>query len=236
MGSPTHKWTMIINMDKCTGCGACGVACHAENNVPIRTEEDVTRGRAMHWMRIENYWVSQYPDPQTYFLPSLCQQCFQAPCEPVCPVFATLHSDIENVNLQVYNRCVGTRYCQNNDPYKVRFFNFFDPVFPEPLNQQLNPDVTVRTAGIMEKCTFCIQRIRRAEEQALVEKRELASGEVQPACVQTCPPGALIFGDLNDPNSEVAILSKQTNSFRLLEHLGTEPSIYYLKGGKSDVS
>ena len=236
MDSPTHKWTMVINMDKCTGCNACVVACHAENNVPIRTEADVARGLGMHWMRIDHYWVSQYPEAQTYFLPMLCQQCYQAPCEPVCPVFATLHSQQENLNIQVYNRCVGTRYCQNNDPYKVRFFNFFDPVFPEPLNQQLNPDVTVRTAGIMEKSTFCIQRIRRAEEQALVEKRPLNSQDVLPACVQTCPPGALIFGDLNDPNSEVSRLSKNRNSFRLLEQLGTEPSIYYLKGGKTDVS
>jgi len=235
MGSP-YKWTMVIDMDKCTGCGACVVACHAENNVPIRTELDVVQGRGMHWMRTENYWVSQYPEPQTYFLPMLCQQCHAAPCEPVCPAYATLHSEHENVNVQVYNRCIGTRYCQNNDPYKVRFFNFYDPDFPEPMNQQLNPDVTVRSAGIMEKCTFCIQRIRRGEEQALVEKRPLHSSDVQPACVQTCPPGALTFGDLNDPNSEVSRLSKEVGAFRLLENLGTDPSIYYLKGGKSNVS
>jgi molybdopterin-containing oxidoreductase family iron-sulfur binding subunit len=236
MDFPVRKWTMVIDMDKCTGCGACVIACHAENNVPIHNETEVTRGRAMHWMRIEHYWVSQYPHPQTYFLPMLCQQCNRAPCEPVCPVYATVHSDRENLNLQVYNRCVGTRYCQNNDPYKVRFFNFFDPIFDEPLNQQLNPDVTVRTAGIMEKCTFCVQRIRRAEEQALVAGQPLTSAQVLPACVQTCPPGALMFGDLDDPSSEVAKLVKDPRSFRLLDHLGTEPSIYYLKGGKSNVN
>ena len=236
MDFPIRKWTMVIDMDKCTGCGACVVACHAENNVPIRSETEVARGLGMHWMRIEHYWVSQYPDPQTYFLPMLCQQCNRAPCEPVCPVYATVHSERENLNLQVYNRCVGTRYCQNNDPYKVRFFNFFDPIFDEPLNQQLNPDVTVRTAGIMEKCTFCVQRIRRAEEQALVAGQPLTSPQVTPACVQTCPPGALKFGDLDDPSSEVAKLHNDQRSFRLLDHLGTEPSIYYLKGGKSNVN
>ena len=236
MALPIRKWTMLIDMDKCTGCGACVVACHAENNVPIRTEADVARGLGMHWMRTDHYWVSQYPEPRTYFLPMLCQQCYAAPCEPVCPVFATLHNPQENINLQVYNRCVGTRYCQNNDPYKVRFFNFFDPDFPEPLNQQLNPDVTIRTAGIMEKCTFCVQRLRRAEEQARVEGRKFLGSEATPACVQTCPPGALVFGDLNDPNSEIVGLIKDDRSFRLLEHLGTQPSIYYLKGGKSNVS
>ena len=236
MDFPIRKWTMIVDMDKCTGCGACVVACHAENNVPSRTEEDVVNGRAMHWMRIEHYWVSSFPEASTYFLPVMCQQCLRAPCEPVCPVYATVHSPRENINLQIYNRCVGTRYCQNNDPYKVRFFNFWDPIFPEPQTDQLNPDVTVRTAGIMEKCTFCVQRIRRAEEQALVEGVPITSAQPIPACVQTCPPGALVFGDLNDPNSAVAQLAKDPRSFRLLENLGTEPAVYYLKGVKSDAS
>lgn len=232
---PIRKWTMVIDMDKCTGCGACVVACHAENNVPMVTEQEVVRGRGQHWIHIERYWESQTPLARAYFLPLLCQQCGRAPCEPVCPVYATLHSERENVNLQVYNRCVGTRYCQNNDPYKVRFFNWFDPVFDEPLNQQLNPDVTVRSAGVMEKCTFCVQRIRRAEEKALVENRPLRDGEVTPACVQTCPPSALVFGDLNEPSSLVAKLAKDSRRFRLLDHLGTEPSVYYLKGGESNV-
>jgi Fe-S-cluster-containing dehydrogenase component len=237
MELPTRKWTMIIDLDKCTGCAACVVACHAENNVSIHTAFQISQGRAMHWMHIERYWDGQYPKVKARFLPMMCQQCSRAPCEPVCPVYATMHSPRENLNLQVYNRCVGTRYCQNNDPYKVRFFNFFDPTFDEPLTQQLNPDVTVRSAGVMEKCTFCVQRIRRAEEKALVEGRALRDGEVVPACVQTCPPSALVFGDLNDPNSQVAkIVATDSRQFRLLDHLGTEPSVYYLKGGESHVS
>jgi Fe-S-cluster-containing dehydrogenase component len=237
MALPIHKWTMMIDLDKCTGCGACVVACHAENNVPIQTEREITRLRAMHWIRIERYWQGQYPTIQANFLPIQCQQCGRAPCEPVCPVWATNHSNTENLNLQTYNRCVGTRYCQNNDPYKVRFFNFFDPTFEEIQTNQLNPDVTVRCAGVMEKCTFCVQRIRRAEEDALSKGVSLKDGDVVPACVQTCPPGALVFGDLNDPNSQVSEqLKLQTNrSFRLLDNLGTEPSIYYLKGGVSNV-
>jgi molybdopterin-containing oxidoreductase family iron-sulfur binding subunit len=236
MEFPERKWTMVVDLDKCTGCSACVVACHAENNVPIVNEREVKRSRAMHWIRIERYWVENKVDARAYFLPNLCQQCFRAPCEPVCPVYATLHSQRENLNLQVYNRCVGTRYCQNNDPYKVRFFNFFDPYFAPPLNEQLNPDVTVRSAGVMEKCTFCIQRIRRAEEKALVEGRALRDGEVTPACVQTCPPSALLFGDRNDPDSRVSrLLASNMRQFRLLDHLGTEPSIYYLKGGYSNV-
>ena len=232
---PNRKWTMAVDLDKCTGCGACVVACHAENNVPVQTAREIERGRAMHWIRIERYWQGEYPDVRANFLPIMCQQCGRAPCEPVCPVYATLHSERENLNLQVYNRCVGTRYCQNNDPYKVRFFNFFDPVFDEPLTEQLNPDVTVRSAGVMEKCTFCVQRIRRAEEKALVEGRELQAGEVIPACVQTCPPGALLFGDLDDPNSDVAQLAESQRKFMLLEHLGTEPQVIYMKGGESNV-
>ncbi len=236
MELPTRKWTMIIDLDKCTGCAACVVACHAENNVPAVTETQVTRGRGQHWIRIERYWEGEYPQVKARFLPVLCQQCSRAPCEPVCPVYATVHSERENLNLQVYNRCVGTRYCANNCPYKVRFFNWFYPVFDEPLTQQLNPDVTVRSAGVMEKCTFCVQRIRRAEERALVEGRALRDGEVVPACVQTCPPGALAFGDLNDPQSQVAGMVNDPRRFRLLEELGTEPSIYYLKGGVSHVA
>ncbi len=232
--TPIRKWTMAIDMDKCTGCGACVVACHAENNVSIHTPSQIAWGRAMHWMHIERYWTAAaFPNVHAYFLPLLCQQCNRAPCEPVCPVYATNHSSYENLNLQVYNRCVGTRYCQNNDPYKVRFFNFFDPAFDAPLTEQLNPDVTVRSAGVMEKCTFCVQRIRRAEQEALAEGRALRDGEVIPACVQTCPPSALIFGDLYDPNSQVAKLAANTRAFRLLEHLGTEPAVYYLKGGES---
>jgi Fe-S-cluster-containing dehydrogenase component len=236
MELPNRKWTMVVDMDKCTGCQACVVACHAENNVPIHTEGQVAMRRAMHWIHIERYWANQYPNNRAVFIPLMCQQCTNAPCEPVCPVYATHHSERENMNLQVYNRCVGTRYCQNNDPYKVRFFNFYDPPFTEIEYNQLNPDVTVRSAGIMEKCTFCVQRIRRKEEEALVQGRQLQNGEMVPACVQTCPPGALIFGDLYLPNNPVEQFVSDARKFILLEQLGTIPQVIYLKGGKSNVS
>ncbi len=235
MALPINQWTMIIDLDKCTGCSACLVACHAENNVPVQTETEITRLHAMHWIRIERYWKGKYPNVQAGLLPINCQQCQRAPCEPVCPVYATNHSNNEGINLQIYNRCVGTRYCENNDPYKVRFFNFFDPTFEETLTNQLNPDVTVRSAGVMEKCTFCVQRIRRAKEDSLAGGVPLKDGDVQPACAQTCPPSAIVFGDLKDPNSQVSRLlaDQQNRVFRLLDNLGTEPSVYYLKGGVS---
>lgn len=225
------KWGMVIDLDLCTGCQACVVACHAENNVPTVGEEEVARGRAMHWIRIQRYWEGEYPNVRARFIPVLCQQCERAPCEPVCPVFATYHSMEGHLNIQVYNRCIGTRYCANNCPYIARVFNWFTPYFPEPLNEQLNPDVTVRERGIMEKCTFCIQRIRRAEENAAAEGRTVRDGEIQPACVQSCPTDALVFGDLNDPESRVSQLARSKRAFRLLEELGTEPSVIYLKGG-----
>ena len=230
---PTHKWTMVIDLDKCTGCNACVVACHAENNVPMVSEQEVARGRGQHWIHVERYWEGEYPDIKTRFMPVMCQQCGSAPCEPVCPVYAAYHGERENLNIQIYNRCVGTGYCSNNCPYKVRFFNFFDPVFDEPLEQQLNPDVTVRSAGVMEKCSFCVQRIRRAEEQALVEDRALRDGEARPACAQACPSDAMAFGDLNDPSSRVAQLVRNDRKFRLLEELGTEPAVYYLNSSDS---
>jgi molybdopterin-containing oxidoreductase family iron-sulfur binding subunit len=167
-------------------------------------------------------------------MPVLCQQCAEAPCEPVCPVFATYHTD-EGLNAQIYNRCIGTRFCGSACPYKVRTFNWFDPHFPEPLEQQLNPDVMVRTRGIMEKCTFCIQRIRRVEELANNDGREVADGEIQPACAQTCPPSAMVFGDLQDEESQASKLAHSRRAFRLLDELGTGPAVIYLKGGETNV-
>ncbi len=212
MEQPERKWTMVIDLDKCTGCAACVVACHAENNVPIVTEDEVARSRGQHWIRIERYWVGEYPHLEARFLPLLCQQCDNAPCEPVCPVYASVHSEREGLNLQVYNRCVGTRYCANNCPYKVRFFNWYDPVFPEPQEQQLNPDVTVRSAGVMEKCTFCVQRSRNGR---------------LPACVEACPTGARVFGNLLDPDSEIRFVLKNKKVFRFKEELGTDPKFWY---------
>ncbi len=226
---------MVIDMDKCTGCSACVVACHAENNVPIQNDDEIANHRAIHWIRVERYWQGEGEEANAHFLIDLCQQCTKAPCEPVCPVYASVHSDRQNLNLQVYNRCVGTRYCGNNDPWKVRYFNFYAPQWDSPLDQQLNPDVTVRSAGVMEKCTFCLQRIRRAEIDALGQGRNIRNGEVVPACVQTCPPKALIFGDLNDPNSEVQAYVNDARQFKLLGYLGTEPNIIYLKEGVTNV-
>jgi Fe-S-cluster-containing dehydrogenase component len=229
-----RRWAMVIDLDRCTGCQACVVACNAENNIPVVNEAEAAKGRWMNWIHIERYWEGEYPNVKARFMPVLCQQCSEAPCEPVCPVYATYHT-VEGLNAQIYNRCIGTRFCGSACPYKVRTFNWFDPVFPEPLTEQLNPHVTVRSRGIMEKCTFCVQRIRQVEELAKAEQRPVADGEVQPACAQTCPPGAIIFGDMNDPESRVSQLTRSSRSFRLLEELGTDPAVIYLKGGETNV-
>lgn len=205
------------------------VACRAENNIGVVGEEMAAMSRAQHWIRIERYWEEgEYPDVRARLLPLMCQQCGNAPCEPVCPVFASVHSE-DGLNSQVYNRCIGTRYCAHNCPYKVRVFNYFEPEFPPPLEQQLNPDVTVRSVGIMEKCTFCVQRIRRVRQQARAEGRPVADGEITPACVQTCPPGALVFGDAADPESQVSRLMSGRRGFHFLEAFNTDPSVVYLK-------
>ena len=229
-----HKWGMVVDIDRCIGCQACVVACQAENNIPINEEKDFLSRRAKQWIRIDRYWEGEWPNVKARFIPVLCQHCENAPCEPVCPVYATYHNN-EGLNVQVYNRCVGTRYCANNCPYQVRFFNFFDPKWPESLWNQLNPDVTVRSRGIMEKCTFCVQRIRRAErkiegqqDQELTDQK-LKDGNFMPACVSACPTDTLIFGDLNDPNSEVSKRSKDPRHYKLLEDLGTDPNVVYLK-------
>jgi Fe-S-cluster-containing dehydrogenase component len=225
------KWGLVIDMDRCNGCSACVTACAMENNIPYVGEADAGYGRSMQWIRIERYWEGEYPNITVRFRPIMCQQCGAAPCEPVCPVFATVHSVPEDINLQIYNRCVGTRYCGNNCPYIVRQFNWFDYTeeMPEPLNYQFNPDVTVRRRGIMEKCTFCIQRIRRAEEKARDEGREVRDGDFETACAAACPSDAIVFGLLSDPNSEVSQLSRSARAQRLLlEELGTDPKVIYL--------
>lgn len=223
-----QKWSMVVDIDRCSGCQACVVACQAENNVALNEEDIFRQKRAIEWIRIERYWEGEWPNVKARNIPVLCQQCDNAPCEPVCPVFATYHND-QGLNVQVYNRCIGTRYCANNDPYNVRFFNFWEPEWPNSFKNQLNPDVTVRSRGIMEKCTFCIQRINRVERGAKQEGRQVADGELQPACVQACPTDALVFGDVKDPNSRVHKLSHDDRSYRLLEEQGTEPNVYYLK-------
>jgi len=224
-----HKWGLAVNLASCTGCSGCVVACQVENNVPIVGKAEVRKGREMHWIRIDRYY-KETPDaasPEVAFQPMMCQHCDNAPCETVCPVLATVHST-EGLNMQVYNRCVGTRYCANNCPYKVRRFNWFDYAHEDLLqNMALNSDVTVRTRGVMEKCSFCVQRIYSAKFDAKSQGRELKDGDVVPACAQSCAADAIVFGDLNDPNSRVSKLARDEHSYRALTELGVGPSVFY---------
>ncbi|MGH7508417.1 MAG: molybdopterin-dependent oxidoreductase [Gemmatimonadales bacterium] len=227
------RWGMAIDLAKCTGCQACVTACYAENNIPTVGESEITRGRELTWLRIERYWEGgeEPGEPVTArFVPMLCQHCTNAPCEPVCPVYAAYHTP-DGLNGQVYNRCVGTRYCANNCPYKVRYFNWYkynESAWPAPLHLQLNPDVTVRARGVMEKCTFCIQRIRGAQNDARLENRTIQDGQLTTACAQACPSDAIVFGDVNDPASRVARLQQDPRGYRVLEDLNTRSAITYL--------
>jgi molybdopterin-containing oxidoreductase family iron-sulfur binding subunit len=230
------RWAMVMDLSRCIGCAACVVACNAENNIPVVGPTELRRGRELNWLRIERYFTPGQDRAEAFaddatddvrFLPMLCQQCGNAPCEPVCPVYAAYHTP-DGLNGQVYNRCVGTRYCANNCPYKVRVFNWFTYDFAEPLNWQLNPDVTVREKGVMEKCTFCVQRIHEVERHANVENRPVRDGEVVPACVQTCPTEVFVFGNIQDPNSAVAQAATSNRGYRALGELNTQPAIVYL--------
>jgi anaerobic selenocysteine-containing dehydrogenase/Fe-S-cluster-containing dehydrogenase component len=227
------RWGMAIDLAKCTGCQACVTACYAENNIPIVGESEIYKGREMTWIRIERYWEGgeePHEPVRARFIPMLCQHCSNAPCEPVCPVYAAYHT-VDGLNGQVYNRCVGTRYCANNCPYKVRYFNWYkytEVSWPAPLHLQLNPDVTVRARGVMEKCTFCIQRIRGAQNQARLENRPISDGEFTTACAQACPSNAIVFGNAADPGSRVAQLKEDPRGYRVLEDLNTRSAITYL--------
>ncbi len=229
--TPNQKWGMVIDLNLCTGCQACVTACAMENNIPWVGEDDAGYGRTMMWMRVQRTWTGKELESKPSYQPVMCQQCGRAPCEPVCPVFATVHSEDEQINVQVYNRCIGTRYCANNCPFVARVFNWFDYALPVPMNNYLNPSVTVRGRGVAEKCTFCVQRIKAGEEKAKAEARALLDGDIVTACAQACPSDAIIFGDLSDPNSRVSQAALSQRSFRQYEDLGTEPSVYYLKGG-----
>jgi molybdopterin-containing oxidoreductase family iron-sulfur binding subunit len=222
-----YRWGMVVDLDRCIGCGACAAACYAENNLGVVGEKRIIEGREMAWLRIERYLDPNDPTRITFF-PLMCQHCDNAPCESVCPVYAPHHSK-EGLNNQIYNRCIGTRFCAQNCPYKARRFNWFDWQWPSPLDEQLNPNVTVRSKGVMEKCSFCIQRIKVAHGHAKDENRRIRDGEIQPACVQTCPTGALVFGDLSDRKSRVRQLTGDPRAYQAMGYLNTKPAVIYLK-------
>jgi molybdopterin-containing oxidoreductase family iron-sulfur binding subunit len=257
-------WGMAIDLNKCIGCNACSIACYAENNLAVVGKERFSKGQAMHWLRLERYWdepdlgdrnVADYQYYGASFLPMLCQQCNAATCEPVCPVAATYHTP-DGLNAQVYNRCIGSRYCSNNCPYRLRYFNFYsyyEDSWPSPLNMQLNPDLSVRDKGVMEKCTFCVQRIRAGKDKAAREDRTVQDGDIITACAQSCPTKAITFGDMlknYDPSTsnadsrtagmwrtyqvelgktQQAKQNEDLRGYRVLEQLNTDPCIMYLE-------
>lgn len=253
-----HMWGMALDLNKCIGCNACSVACYAENNLAVVGHDRFAKNQVMHWLRVERYWdepdlqkisdtSSQYQEHGASFLPMMCQQCNAATCEPVCPVAATYHTP-DGLNAQVYNRCIGSRYCSNNCPYRLRYFNwfsFYESSWPAPLHLQLNPDLTVRDKGVMEKCTFCVQRIRVAKDKAKMEDRKVVDGEFQTSCQQSCPTTAIVFGDMLDPESKVSKLwrthqvelgktkqakqNREMRGYRVFEALNTEPKVMYME-------
>ena len=223
-----HQWAMAIDLNKCTGCSACIVSCNAENNIPVVGKKEVAMRREMHWIRLDRYYAGDQNQPETVHMPMLCQHCENAPCENVCPVLATVHSS-DGLNQQVYNRCVGTRYCANNCPYKVRRFNWFNYDHSDDYERLvLNPDVSVRSRGIMEKCSMCIQRIQEGKLEAKKQRRELRDGDIKVACQQSCPSDAIVFGDKNDKDSKVAKFLGNDRNYVVLEELNVQPRVSYM--------
>ena len=224
------RWGMVIDLDKCTACQACVIACQIENNIPPPNPEESDKLRAIHWIRMAEYIKGEYPHIKSSIMPVPCQHCQHPPCVKVCPVGATNQSK-EGIVDQIYGRCIGCRYCANACPYTIKFFNWYKPEWPKTMEPALNPDVSVRPKGVVEKCTFCHHRLMKAKEKAKTEKRELSPEDYIPACAQACPTDAIVFGDLDDPHSEVAELSHGPRAFTLLEDLGTKPKVIYLRAG-----
>ncbi len=219
-------WGMVIDLDRCTGCQACVMACKAENNVPAVGAREASRGRTISWMQV----LTEETEERLRFLPRPCLQCDDPPCTKVCPVYATYRNP-EGIIAQIYARCIGCRFCMAACPYNAKYFNWYRYQKEAPGQ---NPDVSVRTKGVVEKCTFCHHRLQKARERAGVEKRELGPGEYVTACAEACPARAIVFGDLSDPRSEVARLARSPRAFRLLEELGTKPKVVYLAERESD--
>jgi Fe-S-cluster-containing dehydrogenase component len=239
-----NHWAMAVDLNACTGCSTCVIACQVENNIPVIGKEEVYRRRIMHWIRIDRYFSGDSENPGVHFMPVMCQHCDQAPCENVCPVAATNHSD-EGINQMAYVRCIGTKYCINNCPYKVRRFNWYNYTrsnnFNTYMNDEtgrlvLNPDVTVRERGIVEKCSFCIQRIQEAKIRAKTERRQLREDEIIPACAQACPSNAIVFGNIADKESRIYKLFQDKRNYHLLEELHTLPSVGYMTRVKNKQS
>jgi molybdopterin-containing oxidoreductase family iron-sulfur binding subunit len=221
---------MVIDLDKCNGCQACEVACRSENNIAVGGSEAAGKNRTISWMRVQAETHGEWPDVRTRFVPQPCMQCDRPPCTLVCPVQAT-SKDADGIVNQIYARCIGCRYCANACPYTVKFFNWKSPSYPDSCLPGLNPDVSTRPVGVVEKCTFCSHRLIKAKEQARAENRSLREGDYVPACAESCPPRAIVFGDLDDPRQQVTKMARDSRAFRLHEELGTQPKVYYLDRG-----